>query len=117
MKYALIGCGRIATNHVKAVLNSGVSSYSLYKYGLYINQIVANMLSLDKSEIVGVYEKLPIKSRKEIDITSEEIQILLNTKPGPIFKEIYDNLEKEILSFRLENTNEKIKEYILNNYR
>ena len=24
MKYALIGCGRIATNHVKAVLNNGL---------------------------------------------------------------------------------------------
>ena len=24
MKYALIGCGRIATNHIKAVLNNGL---------------------------------------------------------------------------------------------
>ena len=24
MKYALIGCGRIATNHVKAVINNGL---------------------------------------------------------------------------------------------
>ena len=24
MKYALIGCGRIAANHVKAVLNNGL---------------------------------------------------------------------------------------------
>ena len=24
MKYALIGCGRIATNHVKAVVNNGL---------------------------------------------------------------------------------------------
>ena len=24
MKYALVGCGRIATNHVKAVLNNGL---------------------------------------------------------------------------------------------
>lgn len=24
MKYVLIGCGRITTNHVKAVLNSGL---------------------------------------------------------------------------------------------
>ncbi len=24
MKYALIGCGRIATNHVRAVLNNGL---------------------------------------------------------------------------------------------
>lgn len=102
---------------VKEVLNKGISNYTLYRYGLYINQIVANMLNIDRSQIVGIYEGLPIKSRKEIDIRAADIEIVLNKKAGPYFKDIFTNLEKEILDGKLENNKERIEEYILNNYR
>lgn len=102
---------------VKAVLNTGINNYSLYKYGLYINQIVANMINIDRSMVVGMYESLPIKSRKEIDITSPDIERILNMKPGPIFKDIYNKIEEEIINGNLENNKERIEEYILNNYK
>lgn len=102
---------------VKTVLATGITNYSLYKYGLYINQIVANMQQIDKSSIVGLYESLPIKSRKEIDITAKDIERLLNKKPGPYFKEIFQNIEEEIINNKLENKKERIEEYILNNYQ
>ena len=101
---------------VKEVLKTGISSMSLYKYGLYVNQIASNILGVDKSSVVGIYEMLQIKSRKEIDITSEEIVKLLNIQPGPFFKQIYDRLTEEIVNNRLENKKEKIEEFILNNY-
>ena len=34
MKYALIGCGRIATNHIKAVLNNKDSLDWCYRFWL-----------------------------------------------------------------------------------
>lgn len=102
---------------VKEVLKIGISNYSLYKYGLYANQIASNILGVDKSKIVGIYEKMPIKTRKDIQITSGEIEELLNIKPGPFFKEIYEKLTLEIINNNLENDKDKIKEYILNNYR
>ena len=102
---------------VKEVLKIGISNYSLYKYGLYANQIASNILGVDKSKIVGIYESLPIKSRKDILISSKEIEELLNIKPGPFFKEIYEKITIEIINNKLKNDNEKIKEYILNNNR
>jgi tRNA nucleotidyltransferase (CCA-adding enzyme) len=95
----------------------GVTGYSLYKYGLYVNQIVANIKGIDKSKVVRLYENLPIKSRKEIDITSEEIEKILDRKPGPLFREIYNDLEKEIINNKLKNNKGDITEYLLNNYK
>ncbi len=102
---------------VKEVLKLGINSYTLYRYGLYINQIVANMYNVDKSIIVGIYENLPIQSKKEIDITAQDIEKVLNRKPGPIYKEIFNDLEKQILDGKLENKKERIEEYVLNNYK
>ena len=102
---------------VKEVIKSGITSETLYNYGLYINQIAANILHIDKSKVVGIYEQLPIKSKKEIDITSSDIERVLNRKPGSYYKEIYNKLTVEILNNNLENKKEKIEEYILNNYK
>ncbi len=101
---------------VKEVIKTGITNMSLYKYGLYVNQIASNILGVDKSSVVGIYENLQIKSRNEIDITSNDIVELLNIKPGPIFKKIYDDLTDKIVNNKLENNKEKLKEYILNNY-
>ena len=101
---------------VKEVLKTGITNMSLYKYGLYVNQIASNILGIDKYKVVGIYEMLPIKSRKEIDITSDDIVKLLNTKPGPFFKELYDKITIEIVNNRLENKKDNIEEFILKNY-
>ena len=54
------------------------------------------MLGYDKSKIVGIYEALPIKSKKEINILGCEIEKILNKKPGIYIREIYNKLEEEI---------------------
>ena len=102
---------------VKEVLKTGITNYTLYKYGLYTNQIAASILNVDKSLVVGIYENLPIKSRKEIDITTNDIEKLLNKEPGPYLKELYDNLVLEIINNNLNNKKEEIEKYILDNYR
>ena len=101
---------------VKEVLKIGINNYSLYKYGLYTNQIVANIIGVDKSTVVGIYENLPIKTRKEIEIKTEDIEKLLNKKAGPFLKDLYSDLELKILENVIENKKEKIEEYILSNY-
>ena len=101
---------------VKDIMSTGVTNYTLYKYGLYANQIVANMNNLDKSEVVGIYESLPIKNRKEIQVTSEDLKYILNILPGPIYKTIYNDIEKKILLNNLKNDKEELLEYIKHNY-
>ena len=86
-----------------------------YKQEFSSSQIVASMLGYDKSKIVGIYENLPIKSKKEIDILGSDIEKLINNKNIHI-RDVYNKLEEEILNGRLENKKEVIEKYIINNY-
>lgn len=102
--------------NIKEVVNSSISEVSLYKYGLYVNQVAADIIGIDRSLITKLYEDLPITSRKAIEISSQEIMEILNKKAGPYFKDIYNDLEIKILKGELENNRESIENYILNNY-
>lgn len=89
---------------------------ALYKYGLYANSVAGELKNLDLKAISESYAALVVKSRKEIDIDSEDIMKILNSKPGKYLKDIISDVEREILYRRLENKKESICEYILKNY-
>jgi len=93
-----------------------IDNYSLYKYGLYLCTVYADIKGLSKRKLNTKYSELPITSRKDIEITGEEISKLLNREPGVYIKEIMEEIEKSILNNKLDNNKEKIKEYIINNY-
>ena len=101
---------------VKEVLKSGINDFSLYKYGLYVNQLAADIQGIDKAKVTEEYEQLPITSRKDIDITSNDIMKVLNKAPGPYFKEIYKDLEHKLLKRELNNNKSEISRYITLNY-
>lgn len=90
--------------------------YIEYKYGLYPLTIVSNLKKYNTKKIIAKYEKLPIKDRNEIAITSDEICKLLNKEPGEFIREIIKSLEKEILYGKLNNDKESIEKYIIDNY-
>ena len=86
----------------------------LYKYGLYVNSVASEIKNQNIKNVSEAYNKLDIKSRKDIMITSDEIMKLLNKKPGKYISDIFEILEKEILYRRLSNNKEDIKNYISN---
>ncbi len=88
----------------------------LYKYGLYPINVVCDLKKLNKKKIVKKYENLPIKDKKEINITANEICKILNKPTGSFLKTIYQDLEKSILLNNLENDKNKIIEYIKYKY-
>lgn len=88
----------------------------LYKYGLYVNSVAGKIKNDDIKRITEAYNNLIIKSRKEIDITAEEIMAILGREPGEYLKEIFDDIEEEILYNRLENNKISISSYIRNKY-
>ena len=45
----------------------------LYKYGLYISRVAGKILNIKTTLISKMYNKLPIKSREDIDIKSSDI--------------------------------------------
>ena len=114
--YVFTSNEREIINNVREVLKAKIDIFSLYKYGLYVNQLAADILKIDKCKVTELYESLPIRSRKEIDITSKDIMDLLNKKPGSYFRDIYSDLERKILKKELNNTKKEISSYILKNY-
>lgn len=83
-----------------------VDNLMLYKYGLYLSLIAGKILNLNIKDINKKYNKLPIKSRSDIDI---------NVKDLGVGKEInvkYIELENNILTNRLKNKNKDIKKFL-----
>ena len=103
-------------NILNIVENKTISKHDIYKYGLYTTSIAAEILGINKNVIVRLERKLPIHSKKDIEITTNEIIKLVNRKPGQWLSKIYEDLEINIVNSKLENNNDKIKEYIIKNY-
>ncbi len=88
----------------------------LYKYGPYVNSIAAINKGNDNLLVVSEYNKLPIKTRNDILITSEEIMKMFEKKPGKYISDVYCDLETKILNGELDNNNKSLKDYICKNY-
>ncbi len=101
---------------LEALECDNLDTFTLYKYGSYINSICADIKGLSKKEVAAKYRSLPIKERKEIQITGDQIMKILNKKPGEYIKQIYDDLEHSILLGNLDNTYESIEKYIIDKY-
>lgn len=95
---------------------NNLDNETLYKYGSYVNILAGINKGLKKKEIIEKYEQLPIKSRDDLQINAQKICQILNKKPGSFLGKILNNLEKKILNNELENCEEKIIEYIKENY-
>ena len=95
---------------------ANIDNYLLYKYGLYLCTVYADIKGISKRKLNTMYKEMPIKSKKEIEINALEITTILNKKPGKYIKEIIVDIEKNILNNKLRNDKEEIKNFILNNY-
>lgn len=103
--------------HIKQLLNKDVlDNYNLYKYGLYISSIVAEIKGIDKKVVNQKYNELPIKNKKEITISANEICEILNKEPGAFLKEMFEKLQINILNKTVENEKKALEEYIKNNH-
>ncbi|MBQ6135383.1 MAG: hypothetical protein IJI60_03595 [Bacilli bacterium] len=89
----------------------------LYQYGLYVNSVAWEMKGKDIKDITEAYNRLAIKSKSEIDVDSETIMTVLHKQPGKYLKEIFQDIEKAILSGKLENKRENICHYIIEKYQ
>ena len=103
---------------IRKIINYGtIDSNVLFSYGLYLSMVAGDILKVDKDKIVDIDKKLVIRRYKDIDISSEEICEVLDTKPGKVISDVYEDLKNVILSGQLNNDNDSIKEYIFNNRR
>lgn len=96
---------------ITEVLDFGkIDNEILYNYGLYISRVAGKILNIKTTKISKMYNKLPIKSREDIDITSKEISSIVGV--GEVIGETYKIIEKEILNYRLKNKKSEILKYL-----
>ena len=102
---------------VNKLLTEDYNNMNLYKYGLYINSVVADIKGLDKKKITKDYNALPIHNRSDLDITSNDIMRVLNKEPGEYLTEIYNDLIDKVVNRKLKNNKVILTNYIISNYK
>lgn len=100
-----------------AFLLNNLDPMALYKYGLYVNSVAGEIKGLDIKAITESYNNLVIQSRRDLDITSDDIMKGLNKGPGSYLKDIYSDIEREVLYRRVKNEKDAIMAYIIKNYK
>ncbi len=97
------------------VKRNKIDRYTLYKHGLYLCTIAAEIMGINRRNIIKMEKKLSIHSKKDINISGDEICKLLNKEPGKWLGELYSDIELKIILSKLQNNNKKIKQYIIKN--
>lgn len=116
--YPFTSSEKTLINNINKVMSEdNLDPMILYQYGLYVNSIAGTIKNIDRKEITKSYNELSIHSKSDIAITSNQIMELLGRGPGEYLKEIYSDLEKEILYKRLVNEKKEILEYIGRKYK
>lgn len=116
-KWPFIKTERDMIKKIREVFDMDLDIFTLYNYGLYIFQLVSKIKKVDTSSVVKYYNDLPIKNKKEIKIDIEEILKLLNKEKGSWIKYLIDDIEEKIVLGRLDNSYQKIKDYIIKKYK
>jgi len=99
-------------SNIKEIIDIGtINNHTLYKFGLYINSIAGNILGIEYNKIYSMYNKLPIKSKKDIKISYKSI-VKLNNNCYNNINDLIKNIEKNILDGKLKNKTSDIVRFI-----
>ncbi|MDQ0213672.1 tRNA nucleotidyltransferase (CCA-adding enzyme) [Oikeobacillus pervagus] len=119
---------RLPTKKIKYILN-GISllekrkkeswkPFDLYEYGLSLVLDVENIYSItfgkknEKGKLLTWNDELPLKSRKDLAITGNDLLNWSRMNGGPWVKEWIEAIEKAIISGEVKNEKESIREWL-----
>ena len=88
-----------------------INKETLYRYGLDINLIVADILKIKRNYVLSLYNSMPIRTRKDVNITYNDIVNLKDICYNNI-NSIYDNIEINILNGNLKNNLKDILKFL-----
>lgn len=94
-----------------------LNAFEIYQHKLELILMVEDYyfqknILLEKT-VSESYKKLPIKTRKELNVNGKEMINILNLeKGGPLVGEWIDRIEKLVVNNRIENNYESIKNYV-----
>lgn len=99
--------------NIRSVLElDNLNPIVLYRYGLYVCSVVADIKNIDKRIVTQQYNQLPIKARSELAVDGKDIMEYFHKKPGPYLREVLDDIEEKVVMGILSNESEKILEYL-----
>ena len=93
-----------------------LTDYILYKDGLYISSIVADIKGLNRKNLISRYDNLPIHSKKDICIKTIDICNILDIEPIKA-KDIFNDIEKAIIDNKVINDYDNIKNYLEKHFK
>ncbi len=100
----------------KIVDKKFIDKDTLFEYGLEFNEMACEIMGIAREKISKIYETMPIKNERELKISSEEIKGILDGETSKI-KEVKKDLINRVLSGKLTNSVEHLKEYIIENWK
>lgn len=89
----------------------------LYKYGLYVCEVAGTIKGIDYKTIAKQYQSIPIHSVNDIVLKASDIVEALNKPYGPYLKEIYADLEYNLVNTNLTNDKQVLTEYVIKKYK
>ena len=102
--------------NIRNMLKEGVNKYTVYKYGLYISTVVGSIMGISYQKINNIYKRLPIYTKKEIDVNGMQVANMLHRKPGNYIADIINDIEYRIVNNEIENEFSVLADYIIDKY-
>lgn len=98
---------------LKEIIKEGKIDYLvLYKYGLFLCIMAGEVLNITPKEINKIYKSMPIKEKKDINISSKDIINILNIEPSSMVGKIISDIESKILSGIIKNKRSELIKYV-----
>ncbi|MBR1417192.1 MAG: hypothetical protein IJ572_05175 [Bacilli bacterium] len=99
---------------VKAIVKSKkINNITLFNYGLYLSIVAGKIMQIDPEEIITINNNLPIKEKKDLKISYNDIVTILNIN-STIVKNIMNDIINKVLLNELNNDKEELILYIIN---
>ncbi len=102
---------------ILTILKDGnINDMELYKNGVYVCYIAAQILNINTSNIYDRYDKLPIKNKNDIALRPLDMIRLLKIKNKSNLKIIINDVENKIINLKLSNDKQSIINYLIDTY-
>ena len=103
---------------IKKILNKkSIDEFDIFNNGLYLSLVAGQILGIHRQKINNLYNHMPIKSMKDIDISGDEVLKTLSITPSKKVSMIMTDIRNQILYRNLKNNKSEIKKYILGKWQ
>ncbi len=73
--------------------------------------------AVDVEAVKKMYEELPIYTKNEMKINGNDLQTVLNQKPGKWLGELMTEIESAILKNEVSNESQELLKWVTNRYK